>query len=62
MTDDEMRIVARALFDAENEWRRMQGGLEGEPMEERMFKVQIVYWLMMAREAIAAVDKIRKAT
>jgi len=54
--DDEIRAVARALFNAENQWREMQQGLEGEPMEDRMFKVQIVYWMMMAK---AAIDVIR---
>lgn len=57
MTEDLIEKVARALFDAENEWRVMQDGLAGEVMDERSFKVTIVQWQMFARAALAAIEE-----
>ena len=46
--------VARALFDAENEWLRIQNGEQGEPSPDRYFKVEVAEWRMKARAVIAA--------
>lgn len=54
---DLIEAVARALFDAENDWRDMQGELGGPRMDDRMFKVTIVEWRMKARAALSAIGK-----
>lgn len=59
MTSPEPLIeaIARAIFDAENEWRRMQDGLAGPIMDDLCFTVSIVEWQMKARAALAAVEQ-----
>ncbi len=55
--EEQVEIVARALFDAENEWRDMAQGECGERLSDRNFKVAVTYWHMMARAAIEAMAK-----
>lgn len=56
MADKLIEAMARALFNAENEWRKLQEGISGEPMDDRAFKVTIVEWRLKARAALAAIE------
>ncbi len=58
MVHDEALVqkVARALFDAENVWRDMQQGLQGERLPERHFKVAIGEYLMKANAVLDAIN------
>lgn len=56
-TEPLIEAIARAIFDAENEWRRMQDGLAGQIMDDRCFKVSTVEWQMKARAALLAIEQ-----
>jgi hypothetical protein len=57
MTNALIETVARALFDAENEWRAMQGDMGAPVMDDRAFNVTIAEWRMKARAALAAMKQ-----
>lgn len=55
--DSLIEAIARALFDAENDWRDMQGELGGPRMDDRTFKVTVVQWQMFARAALSSIEQ-----
>ena len=49
-----IEAMARALFDARNEWEEMQGELGLPRMDDRAFKVTIAEWSMKASATLSA--------